>query len=107
MANFFFFPGIGKFHWKLLLVCAAGWMVDGMSLTVVSNSMSGIQTEWQISTDYIGLMSRYFPCVRMILFVSVSFSTAACWPPERALAPSCGAGWRTSSAAVRCSCTHV
>ena len=54
--------GFGKYHWKLLILCGLGWMMDSMWMTSVYTILPRVKQEWNVPSHLIGLVSS---CVQI------------------------------------------
>src|SRR5262245_16427242 len=47
---------LGRFHYRLLLLCGFGWLFDSMDTGLVSFVMARLKGEWRLSPDQVALV---------------------------------------------------
>jgi len=48
--------GLGRFQFKLMAICGAGWAADAMEVLLISFALPAIRQEWGLSTAQAGLL---------------------------------------------------
>ncbi|WP_448594735.1 MFS transporter [Thermoflexus hugenholtzii] len=48
--------GLGRFQYKLMAICGAGWAADAMEVLLISFALPAIRQEWGLSTAQAGLL---------------------------------------------------
>lgn len=48
--------GLGKFQYKLMAICGAGWAADAMEVLLISFALPAIRQEWGLTTAQAGLL---------------------------------------------------
>ncbi|MFZ8844666.1 hypothetical protein [Thermoflexus sp.] len=47
--------GLGRFQFKLMAICGAGWAADAMEVLLISFALPAIRQEWKLTTAQAGL----------------------------------------------------
>lgn len=48
--------GLGRFQFKLMAICGAGWAADAMEVLLISFALPAIRQEWKLTTAQAGLL---------------------------------------------------
>ncbi len=48
--------GLGRFQYKLMAICGAGWAADAMEVLLISFALPAIRQEWGLTTAQAGLL---------------------------------------------------
>ncbi|WP_376791933.1 MFS transporter [Thermoflexus sp.] len=48
--------GLGRFQYKLMAICGAGWAADAMEVLLISFALPAIRREWGLTTAQAGLL---------------------------------------------------
>ncbi|HXF70941.1 MAG TPA: MFS transporter [Thermoflexus sp.] len=48
--------GLGRFQYKLMAICGAGWAADAMEVLLISFALPAISQEWKLTTTQAGLL---------------------------------------------------
>lgn len=47
---------VGRFHWRLVILCGLGWMFDGMDTILLSLVLPTLALNWQLSAAQVGFI---------------------------------------------------